>query len=154
MKATKKRKIFCIVLLTVNLLFIWGNSLIPGHLSGAFSQWISGLLAKLFSMDALKEDQGHGFLRKVAHFAEFCTLGMGFGWLFAMVKKNLCWAALSGVLAACVDETIQIFVPGRGPAIRDVAIDSAGVFLGVGLLIGCWAICLSIQKKKDKENIL
>lgn len=153
MKTTGKRKRICVVLLTVNLLFIWGNSLIPGHLSGAFSQWISQVLARLLSLNVLEKDQGHGLLRKLAHFMEFCTLGIGFGWLFAMLKKRLWWAALAGILAACIDETIQMFVPGRGPAIRDVAIDSAGVLLGIGLLItGC--LILSYRKRKDKENLL
>lgn len=153
MKTTGKRKRICVVLLTVNLLFIWGNSLIPGHLSGAFSQWISQVLARLFSLDVLEKDQGRGLLRKLAHFMEFCTLGVGFGWLFAMLKKRLWWAALAGILAACIDETIQMFVPGRGPAIRDVVIDSAGVLLGIGFLITGYLI-LSYRKRKDKENLL
>jgi hypothetical protein len=39
----------------------------------------------------------------------------------------------AGFLVACVDETIQMFVPDRGPGIRDVAIDTAGVFVGIAL---------------------
>jgi VanZ family protein len=31
---------------------------------------------------------------------------------------------------ACLDETHQIFVPGRGPSLYDVALDSSGALFG------------------------
>ena len=45
------------------------------------------------------------------------------------VKPFLCGAA-----AACIDETIQIYVPERAPGLRDVCIDSCGVLTGLALL--------------------
>ena len=39
-----------------------------------------------------------------------------------------------GVAVASIDEVIQIFVPGRGPHIRDVGIDTLGVVIGVLIL--------------------
>ena len=36
---------------------------------------------------------------------------------------------------ACIDETIQAFVPGRSPGIRDVCIDSCGAAAGMLLLL-------------------
>ena len=126
-----KRLRLCIVLLTVNLIFIWGNSLLPGELSGALSQWLKELLH--FGGD--DPSAGHGLLRKLAHFAEFACLGACLSWLFGMLRKNPWLPLVFGFLAACLDETIQIFVPDRGPAIRDVLIDTAGVCLGLAALL-------------------
>ena len=84
-----------------------------------------------------------GFLvRKTAHFTEFTALGLSLCWLFGMLKKGTLLPFLCGTAAACVDETIQIVVPGRGPSVRDVCIDSSGVLLGVILLtLGHHYVC-------------
>ena len=37
------------------------------------------------------------------------------------------------VLYAISDEVHQMFVPGRGPGIKDVLIDSAGATVGIGV---------------------
>lgn len=130
---TEKRMRLCMFLLMGNLIFIWGNSLLPGEVSGAFSDWVKSLLAHIFPMDG-PEASGGFLLRKLAHFSEFAFLGVWLGWLFAMMKKGVLLPAFWGVAAACVDETIQCFVPGRGPGLRDVAIDSCGVLTGLALL--------------------
>ena len=134
MVRSKRRLALCLTLLCLNLAFIWGNSLLPGELSGAFSRWVKDLIAWLLGQTETGEG-GHGLLRKIAHFTEFCTLGMCLRWLYGMLlqKKRIdFWSALgSGILAACIDETIQCFVPGRGPGIKDVGIDTMGVLVGV-----------------------
>ena len=130
---TEKRLRLCTALLIVNLAFIWGNSLLPGEVSGAFSDWVKAILAKLFSGDA-DDSSGGGLLRKVAHFTEFASLGLCLAWLHGMLQKGKLRPFLWGVLAASVDETIQRFVPDRGPSVKDVCIDSAGVLTGIILL--------------------
>lgn len=140
-----KRIRLCAALLAMNLVFIWGNSLLPGEVSGAFSDWVKEVLAMLLpGMEAGR--QGTGLLRKIAHFTEFCTLGMCLGWLAGMLARPQCWALAGGVLAACIDETIQVFVPDRGPSLFDVGIDSCGVLTGIALL----QIGYSIVKQKNK----
>ena len=133
MKRTDTRLRLCITLLTCNLIFIWGNSLLPGEVSGAFSDWVKSILAQLFA-GAPGGPAGGGLLRKIAHFTEFAALGMCLAWLHGMLQKGRLQPFLWGVLAAAVDETIQRFVPDRGPSIRDVCIDSAGVLTGIVLL--------------------
>ena len=130
---TDKRLRLCTALLICNLVFIWGNSLLPGEVSGAFSDWVKAILAKLFSGDA-DDSSGGGLLRKVAHFTEFAALGLCLAWLHGMLQKGKLRPFLWGVLAASVDETIQRFVPDRGPSVKDVCIDSAGVLAGIILL--------------------
>ena len=59
---------------------------------------------------------------------------MCLAWLHGMLGKGKHRPFLWGVAAASVDETIQRFVPDRGPSVKDVCIDSAGVLTGMILL--------------------
>ena len=148
---TEKRLRLCGVLLCMTLVFIWGNSLLPGEVSQAFSDWVKDLLNRLLPGGG--EDSllgGGGLLRKIAHFTEFAALGTLLGWLFGMLRKGNLPPILLGMAAACVDETIQIFVPGRGPGLKDVAIDTAGVLTGLVLLL----IGHTFIKKKTHYNHL
>ena len=71
MEKTNKKLRICTVLLILNIAFIWGNSLLPGEVSGAFSGWVWNLLATFFPDRPEDPDAGHGLLRKLAHFTEF-----------------------------------------------------------------------------------
>lgn len=131
---TSRRMRLCIALLVCNLVFIWGNSMLPGDISGKISDWVKCILEALLPGTG-EERTGSGFLiRKLAHFTEFAALGALLGWLFGMLKKRRIYPFLFGTAAACIDETIQMFVPDRGPAIRDVCIDSCGILTGMFLL--------------------
>ena len=123
----------CVTLLALNVAFIWGNSLLPGEVSGAISQWIGRVLAAILGLE--NPGTGHGLLRKLAHFTEFACLGGLLTWLAAMFGKSFLLALAGGFAVACVDETIQCFVPGRGPAFTDVLIDTAGALLGICVLL-------------------
>ena len=138
----EKRIRLCGVLLVLNLLFIWGNSLLPGEISGALSQWLRQLLGFMEKTP----DTGHGILRKIAHFTEFACLGLLLQWLRSMLGKKLPGSILWGFGAACIDEIIQCFVPDRGPGILDVAIDTAGVAAGAIILY------IIMKKYQHKEN--
>ena len=131
---TKRRIRLCAVLLVLNLVFIWGNSLLPADASRAFSDWVGKLLSLFFS-GGPGDGEGSGLLRKIAHFAEFTALGMCLGWLFGMLKKKPVWPFLLGTGVACVDESIQLLVPDRGPGLKDVLLDSCGVAAGIVLLL-------------------
>lgn len=130
---TEKRMRICVTLLILNLAFIWGNSLLPGEVSGTISDWVKELIAKLLPGDS-PVTSGGGLLRKIAHFTEFTALGLVLRWLFGMLQKGKLWPFLWGAAAACIDETIQMFVPDRGPGLKDVCIDCCGVLMGMILL--------------------
>ena len=66
-----------------------------------------------------------------------------------MLKKKPVLPLLCGVLAACIDESIQLITPDRGPSIRDVGIDSCGVITGIALLHLGYALF-----KKKKNNLI
>lgn len=139
----------CCSLLAFLLVFIWGNSLLPGRISGAFSDWVKDGLNKLlpFLFSGTEDSIGGGLLRKIAHFTEFAALGACFCWLYAMLRskqtEQLILALLSGFMVACADETIQRFVPGRHGCLTDVGIDTAGVTAGIAL----FTIAYLIRKK-------
>ncbi len=130
---TDKRLRLCTALLICNLIFIWGNSLLPGEVSGAFSDWVKGLLESLIPGEE-SSPTGGGLLRKLAHFTEFAALGLLLSWRLGMLQKDSRLALFWGAGAACVDESIQMFVPDRGPGLKDVAIDCCGVLAGMMVL--------------------
>lgn len=141
----------CGILIALNLIFIWGNSLLPGELSGALSDWVKELLSRLLPVGGIGPSGG-GLLRKLAHFAEFALLGLLLTRFFRLLGKKYWYALPWGVLAAAIDETIQIFVPGRGPGLRDVGIDTCGVLTGMVLLQFGYFLWKQNQSKRYGGN--
>ena len=153
MICTKRRLRLCTVLLVCCLVFIWGNSLLPGEISGAISDEVKEILEAIFPGGGTSPSQEGFLLRKLAHFTEFAALGMCLGWLFGMLKRGKIPPFLLGAAAACVDETIQRFVPDRGPSLRDVGIDACGVLTGlIVLYIGHYYWC-KLRTKQHLEEI-
>lgn len=150
MKRTKTRLYICITLLVINLTVIWGNSLLPGNLSGAISNAVKDFVLLFLPMRPGGPSSGGGLIRKLAHFTEFACLGVVLSWLIRMLTtqklRHYLLPLFGGVLAACVDETIQRFVPDRGPNIFDVGIDTLGVVTGI-------VIISLIQIRKQKLTI-
>ncbi|WP_026896056.1 VanZ family protein [Clostridiisalibacter paucivorans] len=74
-------------------------------------------------------------LRKNAHFFAYLILGiLVINALNASGKcgyKSVALTLFICVLYAISDEVHQMFVPGRGPQIKDVFIDSAGTIVGI-----------------------
>lgn len=78
--------------------------------------------------------------RKNAHFFAYLVLGIfvinamrisgGNGIKGVILTLSIC------VLYAISDEVHQTFVPGRGPQVKDVFIDSAGAIVGIGIYLG------------------
>ena len=133
------------------LCFIWGNSLLPGSVSGAFSDWVKDMLAFLLPGEVPGVTTGGGLLRKIAHFSEFAALGAALCWRFGMLEKKKILALVYGFGAACVDETIQVFVPDRGPGLKDVAIDTCGAAAGIAVLLLGYTIRKHIRQSKEKS---
>ena len=150
MNCTKKRMRLCGLLIALNLAFIWGNSLMSAEASRAFSDWVKSIL-DILSGDSTPGEGGSGMLRKIAHFTEFATLGVLLTWLAAMLGETgfhlRTMPVFYSMAAACVDETIQVFVPERGPGLIDVWIDTCGAAAGMMLLLIGYHY---IQKRKHE----
>jgi len=94
----------------------------------------------LSSIPGLKSDlpnQWDFIMRKIAHITEYAILTFLF---FRASSKNLnykkaiSYSALFSIIFALTDEYHQLFVFGRGGNLRDVLIDSLGIFLMVFLI--------------------
>lgn len=122
------------VLILVNLAFIWGNSLMPGDESSAVSGGVIQLLYRIFPF--LPTGEGfHMLIRKLAHFSEFALLGLLCSGLSMMELEKFPIGLLgAGLASACIDETIQLYVPGRASSLMDVWIDTAGFAVGAAIL--------------------
>ncbi|QZY57596.1 VanZ family protein [Crassaminicella profunda] len=85
-------------------------------------------------------DRFNHVVRKNAHFFAYLVLGIFVtnamrrsgrnGFRGVVLILSIC------VLYAISDEVHQMFVPGRGPGVKDVFIDSAGAIVGIGVYKG------------------
>ena len=150
MKKTKSRLVICSILIGLVLAVIWGNSCLSGESSGRFSAWVGAILSTVFPFFSPESEIGHYILRKIGHFSEFAALGLLLSWLYGMLMQRK-WLMLglpliSAMAAAAIDETIQIFTPGRNSSIVDVCIDSSGALFGILFLHLCWIIIRRLRK--------
>lgn len=114
------------VLIWIALMFTFSTSLFTAantaKIIDPILQWlIPGATATTIAV-------GHVMVRKAAHFTEYCVLF----WL--LIRGPLAghpYVAFAVCVGyAMLDETHQIFVPGRTPSPYDVALDSTGAMFG------------------------
>ena len=86
------------------LCFIWGNSMLPGEVSGEISGGLMAYVGELFSAFG---SNGELVLRKCAHFSEYAALGFFLGGAFTAggqrKSQRLPLCLLCGLLTACLD---------------------------------------------------
>lgn len=91
-------------------------------------------------------------LRKAAHMTEYFLLAVAVSfpfYVYGMRKIPLISAAAAVCVAfAAGDEYHQSFVAGRGPSVKDVGIDSIGIFFGILIV---QIICRTIRKNRRKK---
>lgn len=103
----------------------------------------------------------NGVTRKLAHMTEYFLLAVAVSFpLYVYGLHGILLMLLAGGLCiafACGDEYHQSFVSGRSPSLKDVGIDSIGVFFGILLvrIIG-WTGRMTIFRpiRKDGERKL
>lgn len=145
----RKKWIIFIVLIILNIMFIWGNSMLSQdsshNLSSVFRNLLNHFLHDTVNVD---DSLSENFVRKLAHVFEYLVLGLLVTLCFFKPKLRV-WIAIlaAGVLIASIDETIQIFT-GRGSAVKDVMIDTCGYFSGFLLA----ALAKYIRCKKHGLN--
>lgn len=158
MKATilKHKKAIFITLTLIWTCIIFTFSLQPAdassELSQGFGRWVvetfcPRLIEYMESMSQEQLDFWHHILRKCGHFTEYCILGVLSALVALCAKRHHENLLVLGycVLAASVDETIQLFVSGRSGQITDVMLDSVGALTGL-VFIRLLHKCLKIKK--------
>ena len=138
-----KKRILSILIL-LNLALIWGNSMLTGLSSEAVSGGVLAFLGRF--LPVLLTEAGHTLLRKAAHFSEFALLGLLYCGRHRLVKGEAPVHLMGfGLAVACIDETIQIFTPGRASSLIDVWIDASGFALGLLLIVIFYTISNKIK---------
>ena len=145
---TKERKAATwvwVAALALWVAFIWGHSLVPGDGSASESGFFVALLSPVFDAIGLADLSLRSLaVRKFAHFSEHAVLAiLAVGAARSLFAQKRCWWVFPLVVCAlvpCIDETIQMFIPGRGPAIADVCIDWAGCATGAFVALLAWRL--------------
>ncbi len=131
----KKQIPFIIASILVTL-FIFNNSFKIAELSSGDSRLLAQLIENLFSFLGLYSwaDNAVLFARKSAHIFEFLLQAfMIAGCFYGKYKKRIIYILFFGLLTACIDEYIQLFVPGRAGLVTDIMIDFSGTAVGMAL---------------------
>jgi len=126
--------------------FIWIHSMMPADASSQESGWVMDLIRPLLEIFVGKGNVTMYLVRKLAHFTEYFVLGAQLSIYYILSKfwgndivTRKSWPDLLplaiGLAIAAVDETIQIFSDGRGPAVKDVLLDFCGV-LAAYIIVG------------------
>ena len=95
--------------------------------------------------------------RKLAHMTEYFALAIAVSFpLYVYGVHGILLMLIAGLICvgfACGDEYHQSFVMGRSPSMKDVCIDSVGIFFGIILvrMIG-WTGRKTIFKPKQKKK--
>ena len=126
----KKKKLWLWLLLT----FLWMGLIFWQSLRTA-EESRGESLGLLYYVQKVFPWMTHNLLRKLAHFGEYAV----FGWLLTgalyRAKNFLLLKPLAaGLFIALCDETLQLFVAGRGSQTQDIWIDLAGVTVGTLIL--------------------
>ncbi len=99
----------------------------------------------------------HPYVRKAAHMTEYFCLAVAVAFPFYVYGlRGFPLLLLAGIICvgfAGLDEYHQSFVEGRGPSLRDVGIDSIGVFFGIMVVrLFCWTTLQMLPKPKKKKR--
>lgn len=133
----KKRTVLWIaVLLWMMLIFSFSAQVADdsNNLSTGVTEIVVETVEKVVPNADLDVETLNGIIRKNAHFIMYFVLGilvfsaLGSDMTF---PQRLVTALLICSLYAATDEIHQMFVPGRGPAVKDVFIDTSGTFAGI-----------------------
>ena len=98
-------------------------------------------------------DRIESIIRKIAHFSIYTVVGILLMILFKTYNigemNGLSASLIIGVIYASFDEIHQCFIPGRGPQVTDIVIDSMGVLFGILLVLLIQKIYKKIILRKN-----
>ncbi|MBF8984614.1 VanZ family protein [Lutibacter sp. B2] len=133
-----------IILISWTVVFLWmalifNLSSQVADESNKLSKGVTKIIVKTVAKVAPETDfdisKFNHIVRKNAHFFAYLILGVLV--MYAMRRsdrkgiRRVVLTLLICVLYAISDEVHQLFVPGRGPGVKDVFIDSAGASVGI-----------------------
>ena len=153
-------RIVLIAMLITILAFIFGFSSQDGEQSSSLSRKITENVTRniepIQKLEPSKKEKVLGkiehVIRKFAHFSLYTLVGILAMSLMSTYKikqtKRIGISLGIGVLYAISDEIHQSFVPGRGPMVSDVFIDTFGVVFGIIIIMFFFQI-FGVSKKRQ-----
>lgn len=142
---------------TFSIIFGFSNQ--DSKTSSGISQKVTNIIVKYIPSIQNAEkiekqnmiDRTEKVIRKIAHFSIYTLVGlllMGLMCTFNIKQFNrLSISLIIGIIYATTDEIHQAFIPGRGPQLTDVILDTMGVLTGIILVI----IVLEILRKIGRK---
>ena len=146
----KKWRMAVLAVIGLTLSFIFLQSAKSVAESSSDSAAVTDFLSRIFSEDGLLGAFILGNVRKLAHFFEYGVLGVECAVYVLLLTrsrgKGIAASVVFSVMAALLDETIQIF-SGRMYSIVDVWLDFAGYAAFTVLLTLTYIIIRLIKKR-------
>lgn len=147
-----KKRLIWTALLGVYILFVFSNSLTPAAESARNSGFVLGLVHHALELIGVS---GQGItehiIRKTAHFAEYAGLGILLHQVlfsYSLRKDQILMLRFGAAFfIPFVDETLQLFTPGRSGQISDVWLDACGAVFGM-VFIACLTAFIHAGKGK------
>lgn len=152
-----------IILLIATFVRIFAFSSQDGEKSSSVSRKVTTAVTqnvkKIQDMDSKEREltlnKIEHVIRKIAHFSIYTLVGILMMALMSTYdiskNKQILVSILVGIIYATSDEIHQYFIPGRSAMVTDVLIDTAGVCLGVLIVLIVLQIHIKIRKKRQKS---
>jgi VanZ family protein len=133
----KRKKLISWIAVILWMVMIFSLSAQSAASSNQLSKGITGIIVEmienLMDIDVEISEINH-FVRKNAHFFAYLILGVLVTNALRFHTSGFKLIILAGLICAgyaISDEIHQMFVPGRGPQLKDVIIDSGGALAGI-----------------------
>ena len=148
------KKKSCWLLVALMVIFIFSNSAASAGTSNGRSRTVSEWVRPVLNTVGLhpETDFLNFVIRKLAHFSEYALLGV----LIGLAYRLQPWSWMKGKVALLpffiipvLDENLQRFSSGRSCELRDMLIDSAGMAVGMMLVI---AVLMMLSNRKKQED--
>ncbi|MCH1939895.1 VanZ family protein [Holdemania massiliensis] len=148
------KKKSCWILVGLMVIFIFSNSAASASTSNGMSLTVSEWVRPVLNTVGLhpETDFLNFVIRKLAHFSEYALLGV----LIGLAYRLQPWSWMKGKVALLpffiipvLDENLQRFSSGRSCELRDMLIDSAGMAVGMMLVMALLMILSNRKKQED-----
>lgn len=134
MRLNLKKIVYLIVTILV-VMFIFYNSIQNGESSSNASTTVLNFINNIINSIGLNFKLEGYFIRKLAHFVEFFTLGVFLMLTFEAFTNKIFsiigFPMFFAIFIPVIDEYIQIYSDGRTSSVKDVLLDFFGAMIGI-----------------------
>ena len=156
-RASARFRAVIFTLTALMILFAWIHSCFPADLSSMESKGVFQIIYNCLHMFGAGVELTEHIIRKLAHFTEFTAIGgllLSCAYCFDRTRpyRFTVPVLFTGLTAALIDESIQLFVEGRAGMIADVWIDFGGVIFGSLIMSALYTLYRKRKNRKKKRT--